>query len=291
MTKAVASGMPKQRIEEAAAQRQARIERGEDVIVGVNKYRLENDTSEYDVLAVDNSRVRENQVRRLEEVRRNRDGDAVRQALEALTAAARDKTGNLLALAVEATRYRATVGEISDALERAWGRHRAVARMTAGVYAESYDGDETFRKVRDEIKLFTDVEGRPPGILVVKMGQDGHDRGAKVVSNAFNDFGFKVTMGELFQTPEEAARLAREEDVHVVGVSTLAGGHRSLVPELIEHLRGEGLEDVIVVCGGVIPRQDYQALYDAGVHAIFGPGSDIPQMATRILKMIPGKNR
>ncbi len=291
MTRAVASGMPKQRIEEAAAQRQSRIERGEDVIVGVNKYKLDEDTSQYDVLAVDNTRVRESQIRRLEEVRRNRDGEAVGRVLEALTTAARDGTGNLLALSVEAARRRATVGEISAALEKAWGRHRAVARMTPGVYADSYDGDERFRKVHDEVKLFSDVEGRAPSLLVVKMGQDGHDRGAKVVSNAFNDFGFQVTMGELFQTPEEAARLAREEGVDVVGVSTLAGGHKSLVPELIEQLKAEGLEDAVVVCGGVIPRQDYQALYDAGVHAIFGPGSDIPEAASSILKMIPGKNR
>jgi len=291
MTQAVASGMPKQRIEEAAAQRQARIERGEDVIVGVNKYRLEEDTSEFDVLAVENARVRDAQVRRLEEVRRSRDAVAVEQALTALTNAAADNSGNLLELAVEAARQRATVGEISAALEKVYGRHAAVARMTPGVYADSYEGDENFQRVRDEIKLFTDVEGEPPSILVVKMGQDGHDRGAKVISNAFNDFGFDVAMGELFQTPAEAARLAREEDVHVVGVSTLAGGHKSLVPELIEHLREEGLDDAIVVCGGVIPRQDYQALYDAGVHAIFGPGSDIPDAASRILKMIPGKNR
>jgi methylmalonyl-CoA mutase len=291
MTKAVASGMPKQRIEEAAAQRQARIERGEDVIVGVNKYKIADDTSEYDVLAVDNTRVRDSQIRRLEQVRRDRDEPAAQQALQALTGAARDNSGNLLALAVDAARQRATVGEISMALEQVYGRHEAVARMTPGVYAESYQGDPKFERVRDEIKLFTDVEGEAPSILVVKMGQDGHDRGAKVISNAFNDFGFKVSMGQLFQTPQEAAALARKEGVHVVGVSTLAGGHKSLVPELIEHLKAEGIEDTIVVCGGVIPRQDYQALYDAGVHAIFGPGTDIPDAATQILKMIPGKNR
>jgi methylmalonyl-CoA mutase len=291
MTKALATGMPKQRIEESAAQRQARIERGEDVIVGVNKYKVENDTSSYDVLAVDNAKVRDAQIRRLERIRAARDQAKVDAALAALTAAARDGSGNLLALSVEATRHRATVGEISAALENAWGRHRAVARMTPGVYAESYQNDEKFCRVRDEIKLFTEVEGQAPSILVVKMGQDGHDRGAKVISNAFNDFGFKVAMGDLFQTPKEAAQLAKQEGVHVVGVSTLAGGHRSLVPELIAHLAEEGLEDVIVVCGGVIPRQDYQALYDAGVHAIFGPGSDIPEAASQILKMIPGKNR
>jgi methylmalonyl-CoA mutase len=291
MTKAVASGMPKQRIEEAAAQRQARIERGEDVIVGVNKYRLENDTSEYDVLAVDNTKVREAQIRRLEEVRQSRDESRTQQALEALTVAARDNSGNLLALSVEAARQRATVGEISLALEKVYGRHEAVVRMTPGVYAESYGEDEKFERVREEIKLFTEVEGEAPSILVVKMGQDGHDRGAKVISNAFGDFGFKVSMSGLFQTPDEAAKLAKREGVHVVGISTLAGGHRSLVPELIEKLKAEGIEDAVVVCGGVIPRQDYQALYDAGVHAIFGPGTDIPEAASQILKMIPGKNR
>jgi methylmalonyl-CoA mutase len=291
MTKAVASGMPKQRIEEAAAQRQARIERGEDVIVGVNKYKLDKDTSEFDVLAVDNTRVRDAQIRRLERVRGSRDEAATQRALEALTSAARDNTGNLLALAVDATRQRATVGEISLALEKVYGRHEAVARMTPGVYSASYEGDPRFERVRDEIRLFTDVEGEAPSILVVKMGQDGHDRGAKVISNAFNDFGFRVSMGQLFQTPQEAAALARQEKVHVVGISTLAGGHKSLVPELVQQLKADGLEDVIVVCGGVIPRQDYQALYDAGVHAIFGPGTDIPEAATQILKMIPGKNR
>jgi methylmalonyl-CoA mutase len=291
MTRALATGMPKQRIEESAAQRQARIERGEDVIVGVNRYKVENDTSSYDVLAVDNAKVRDAQIRRLERIRASRDQVKVDAALDALTAAAKDGSGNLLALSVEATRHRATVGEISAALEDAWGRHQAVARMTPGVYAESYQNDEKFCRVRDEIKLFTEVEGQAPSILVVKMGQDGHDRGAKVISNAFNDFGFKVAMGDLFQTPREAAQLAKQEGVQVVGVSTLAGGHRSLVPELIAHLSEEGLEDVVVVCGGVIPRQDYQALYDAGVHAIFGPGSDIPEAASQILKMIPGKNR
>jgi methylmalonyl-CoA mutase len=291
MTKAVISGMPKQRIEEAAAQRQARIERGEDVIVGVNKYRLEKETSEVEVLAVDNSKVRDAQVRRLAEVRRNRDDAAVQAALADLTQAARDGSGNLLDLAIKATRLRATVGEISMALETVYGRHEAVARMTPGVYANSYGDDPAFSRVHDEVKLFTDVEGEAPSILVVKMGQDGHDRGAKVISNAFNDFGFRVSMGALFQTPSEAAAQAKAEGVHVVGVSTLAGGHKSLVPELIEELRASGLEDVIVVCGGVIPAQDYQALYDAGVHAIFGPGSNIPDAASQVLKLIPGKNR
>ncbi|MEZ5557531.1 MAG: methylmalonyl-CoA mutase [Pseudomonadales bacterium] len=291
MTKAVISGMPKQRIEEAAAQRQARIERGEDVIVGVNKYRVEGDTGSVDVLSVDNSKVRDAQLRRLAEVRRNRDAASVQSALDGLSGAAADGSGNLLDLSIKAARARATVGEISHALEKVYGRHAAVAKATPGVYARSYENDPAFEKVRDEIRVFTDVEGAPPSILVVKMGQDGHDRGAKVISNAFGDFGFRVSMGPLFQTPTEAAQQAREEGVHVVGVSTLAGGHRSLVPELIEALEAAGMEDVIVVAGGVIPRQDYQALYDAGVHAIFGPGSNIPEAASEILKLIPGKNR
>jgi methylmalonyl-CoA mutase len=291
MTRAVIAGMPKQRIEEAAARRQARIERGEDVIVGVNRYRVENDTSEVEVLAVDNTKVRDAQIRRLEAVRRHRDAGSVQQSLDALGAAARSGSGNLLALSIEATRHRATVGEITGALEQVYGRHEAVARMTPGVYAQSYGNDDVFDRVREEIKVFTDVEGAAPSLLVLKMGQDGHDRGAKVIANAFNDFGFRVALGPLFQTPAEAARMAKAEGVHVVGVSTLAGGHKSLVPELVAHLKAEGLEDVVVVCGGVIPAQDHQALYDAGVHAIFGPGSNIPDAAVQILRMIPGKNR
>jgi len=291
MTKAVVSGMPKQRIEEAAAQRQARIERGEDVIVGVNKYRVEGDSGAVEVLAVDNSKVRKAQLRRLAEVRKHRDDAKVQEAMDALTKAAKEKSGNLLDLSIKAARQRATVGEISYALEKVYGRHEAVARMTPGVYAASYQDDPEFQKVHDEIKIFTDLEGEAPRILVVKMGQDGHDRGAKVISNAFGDFGFDVSMGALFQTPEEAAEQAAKENVHVVGVSTLAGGHKSLVPEMIEHLKEAGLEDVIVVVGGVIPQQDYQALYDSGVHAIFGPGTNIPDAASEVLKLIPGKNR
>ncbi len=291
MTKAVVSGMPKQRIEEAAAQRQARIERGEDVIVGVNKYQVEEEQGELDVLTVDNTKVREAQLRRLNDLRRDRDDAKVQAAMNALTNAAEDGSGNLLELAIDATRARCSVGEVSYALEQAWGRHKPVAKITAGVYAESYGDDPAFTKVHDEIKVFTDVEGHAPSILVVKMGQDGHDRGAKVISNAFTDFGFDVSMGPLFQTPEEAAAQAKAEGVHVVGVSTLAGGHKSLVPEMIEALKAEGLEDVVIAVGGVIPQQDYQALYDAGVHAIFGPGSNIPDAASQILKLIPGKNR
>lgn len=291
MTKAVVSGMPKQRIEEAAAQRQVRIERGEDVIVGVNKYRVEEEQEALEVLSVDNSKVRTAQLRRLAEVKAQRDEGQAQAALENLTNAARDKSGNLLALAIDATRKRATVGEVSMALEKIYGRHEPKATMTPGVYAESYADDPAFAKVQDEIKVFTDIEGKPPSVLVVKMGQDGHDRGAKVISNAFGDFGFDVSMGPLFQTPEEAAKQAQSEGVHVVGVSTLAGGHKSLVPEMIEYLKAAGLDDVIIVVGGVIPQQDYQALYDAGVHAIFGPGSNIPDAASKVLQLIPGRNR
>jgi methylmalonyl-CoA mutase len=291
MTKAVVTGMPKQRIEEAAARRQARVERGEDVIVGVNKYTLTEDDSEFDVRTVDNSKVRDAQLKRLANIHASRDEPSVQAALQAMTAAARTGEGNLLALAVEATRKRATVGEISDALESAWSRHQPVATMTPGVYAKAYEGDENFERVRDEVKVFTELEGDKPSILVVKMGQDGHDRGAKVISNAFGDLGFEVKMGPLFQTPSEAAVAATAEEVHVVGVSTLAGGHKTLVPELIEELQAQGNADVVVVVGGVIPQHDYQFLYDCGVHAIYGPGTNIPEAASDVLKLIPGKNR
>ncbi len=234
MTKAVVSGMPKQRIEEAAAQRQARIERGEDVIVGVNKYQVEEEQGELDVLTVDNTKVREAQLRRLNDLRRDRDDAKVQAAMNALTNAAEDGSGNLLELAIDATRARCSVGEVSYALEQAWGRHKPVAKITAGVYAESYGDDPAFTKVHDEIKVFTDVEGHAPSILVVKMGQDGHDRGAKVISNAFTDFGFDVSMGPLFQTPEEAAAQAKAEGVHVVGVSTLAGTSDLWPPARVE---------------------------------------------------------
>ena len=291
MTKAVVSGMPKQRIEESAAQRQARIERCEDVIVGVNKYEGKEEQGDFEVLSVDNTKVRDAQLRRLSEVKASRDDAKVTEALNDLTKGAKDNSGNLMALAIAAVRHRASVGEVSLALEKVYGRHEAVARMTPGIYAASYENEPAFVKVRDEVRVFTDVEGQAPSILVVKMGQDGHDRGAKVISNAFADFGFDVSMGQLFQTPDEAAAQARAESVHVVGVSTLAGGHRSLVPQMIELLKKEGLDDVIIVAGGVIPQQDYQALYDAGVHAIFGPGSNIPEAASQILQLIPGRNR
>ena len=290
MTKAVAEGMPKQRIEETAARRQARIERGEEVIVGVNKYQLEADDSNVEVLEIDNAKVREAQVRRLDEVRAKRDEATTQAALDDLTEAAEGGTGNLLQLSIEATRRRATVGEVSTALEKSWGRHRAVARITKGVYGSVHADGEDYQRVVDEIKVFTEFEGQAPSILVVKLGQDGHDRGAKVICNAFSDLGFEVHAGELFQTPDEAAGDAANLGVHVVGFSTLAGGHKTLAPQLIEALKAHGKENVIVVCGGVIPQQDYAFLLDAGVAAIFGPGANIPKAASDILKLIPGRN-
>jgi methylmalonyl-CoA mutase len=285
MTKAVESGMPKLRIEEAAARRQARIDRGEEVIVGVNKYRA-TEEARIDLLDVDNTRVREQQVARLERIRKARDGKRVEAALAALADAARSGEGNLLALAVEATRARATVGEISDALERVFTRHRATTRSVAGVYGALYEGDEGYRRIQREVEAFARSEGRRPRMLVVKLGQDGHDRGAKVIATAFADIGFDVDVGPLFQTPEEAARQAVENDVHVVGVSSQAAGHRTLVPALVAALRAEGAEDILVVCGGVIPPQDYAFLKDAGVAAIYGPGTNIPRAASEILGLI-----
>ncbi|MEW7978411.1 MAG: methylmalonyl-CoA mutase [Candidatus Sedimenticola endophacoides] len=285
MTKAVESGMPKLRIEEAAARRQARIDRGEEVIVGVNRYRLAEEP-EVEVLDIDNSAVREAQVARLRRVREGRDSAACQAALDALTRAAREGDGNLLALAVEAARARATVGEISDALERVYGRHRAVTRSVSGVYGAAYEGDEMFDEIKRRIDAFAAAEGRRPRMLVVKMGQDGHDRGAKVIATAYADLGFDVDIGPMFQTPEEAARQAAENDVHVVGVSSLAAGHKTLVPQLIEALRAEGAEEVLVVCGGVIPPKDYQGLRDAGVAAVYGPGTNITESAAELIGLI-----
>ena len=285
MTKAVASGMPKMRIEEAAALRQARIDRHQEVIVGVNKYQPEQET-DVEVLDIDNSAVREAQIRRLKRVRDGRDAAACSGALDALSAAAGDGSGNLLALAVDAARARATVGEISDALEKVYSRHRAVTRSISGVYGGAYQGDEGFEKIRREVEVFAEAEGRRPRMLVVKMGQDGHDRGAKVIATAFADIGFDVDIGPLFQTPEEAARQALENDVHVVGVSSLAAGHKTLVPQLIAALRQQGAGDILVVCGGVIPPQDYDVLRRAGVAAIYGPGTNIPVAAAEMIKLI-----
>jgi methylmalonyl-CoA mutase len=286
MTKAVESGMPKLRIEEAAARRQARVDRGEDVVVGVNKYRADGEDTPVDVLDIDNTAVREAQVARLKKIRAERDTAACEAALEALSQAAADGSGNLLDLAVEATRKRATVGEISDALEKVYGRHRAVIRAISGVYAASYDGDEGFQKILGEVEAFEAAEGRRPRMLVVKLGQDGHDRGAKIIATAFADIGFDIDIGPLFQVPEEAARQAIENDVHVIGVSSQAAGHKTLVPELIAELRKAGAGDVVVICGGVIPPQDYDALRKAGVAAIYGPGTNIPKAAHEIIGLI-----
>ncbi|MBX3489336.1 methylmalonyl-CoA mutase [Parvibaculum sp.] len=289
MTKAVATGMPKLKIEEAAARKQARIDRGEEVIVGVNKYRLTKEDP-LDILDIDNAKVREAQVARLKKVRSTRDEAKCRAALAALTEGARGN-GNLLALAVDAARARATVGEISDAMEEVFGRHRAEIKSISGIYAQAYEGDEGFMKISKEIEAFAEAEGRRPRMLVVKMGQDGHDRGAKVIATAFADLGFDVDVGPLFQTPEEAARDAIENDVHVIGISSLAAGHKTLVPALAKALKDEGADDILIICGGVIPAQDYDFLKKAGASAIFGPGTNIPSAALEILTLIREKRR
>jgi methylmalonyl-CoA mutase len=286
MTKAVEAGMPKLRIEEAAARRQARVDRGEESIVGVNKYRAAEDTKPAQLLDIDNSRVRTQQVERLQQIRRSRDEGRWRASIEALTQAASTGEGNLLGLAIEATRARATVGEISDALEKVFTRHRATTRSISGVYGAAYAGDTGFARIQAEVRAFAEEEGRRPRLLVVKLGQDGHDRGAKIIASAFADIGFDVDIGPLFQTPEEAARQAIENDVHVIGVSSQAAGHKTLVPHLIEALRAAKADDILVICGGVIPPQDYEPLTRAGVAAIYGPGTNIPLAASEILGLI-----
>ena len=285
MTKAVESGMPKMKIEEAAARRQARIDRGEEVVVGVNKYQPAEEAP-IEILEVDNTKVREAQIARLKQIKATRDQAKVDAALAALTKAAESGEGNLLELAVVATRARATVGEISDALEKSFTRHRAVNRTISGVYGGVYQGDENFAKLKADIDVFAKEEGRRPRMLVVKMGQDGHDRGAKVIATAFADIGFDVDVGPLFQTPEEAARQAVENDVHIVAASSLAAGHKTLVPALIEDLKKQGAGDILVVTGGVIPQQDYDYLYKAGVAAVYGPGTNIPKAAAEILELL-----
>jgi methylmalonyl-CoA mutase len=287
MTRAVASGMPKLRIEESAARRQARVDRGEEVIVGVNKYRPA-DPDHVDVLSIDNSEVRRGQIARLEQVRATRDEQACRAALDRVTEGAAGD-GNLLALCIDAARARATVGEMSDAMEKVFGRHKAEIRSIHGVYGSAYEGDDAFEAVQADVEAFAGEEGRRPRMLVVKMGQDGHDRGAKVIATAFADLGFDVDIGPLFQTPAEAARDAVDNDVHVVGVSSQAAGHQTLVPQLIAELRANGAEDVVVVCGGVIPPQDYEPLRAAGVAAIFGPGTNIPAAARQVLDLLRAK--
>jgi methylmalonyl-CoA mutase len=285
MAKAIETGIPNMRIEEAAARRQARIDSGREAIVGVNRYRMDGN-EEIDLLEVDNRAVRENQVRRLAEIRRTRDARAVTDALNALTSCAETGDGNLLELSVNAARLRATLGEISDALEKVYGRYQAVNRTISGVYSGESQQNPEFRKAREMAEEFAAQEGRRPRILIAKLGQDGHDRGAKVIATAFADEGFDVDVGPLFQTPREAARMAVENDVHVLGVSTLAGGHKTLVPEVIDELKRLGREDIFVFVGGVIPPRDYDFLYQAGVAGVFGPGSVIPVCAQKILTVL-----
>jgi methylmalonyl-CoA mutase len=284
MTKAVASGMPKLRIEESAARRQAMIDRGDEVIVGVNKYRPENEAP-IDFRAIDNAAVREAQVARLTRIRATRDAAACEAALTELSRRAA-QGGNLLAAAIDAARARATVGEISMAMEKIFGRHRAEVKTLAGVYGAAYEGDDGFAAIQKDVEAFAEAEGRRPRMLVVKMGQDGHDRGAKVIATAFADIGFDVDVGPLFQTPEEAAQDAIDNDVHVIGISSQAAGHKTLAPKLVEALHAAGAGDILVICGGVIPQQDYPFLYDHGVKAIFGPGTNIPDAARDILRLI-----
>ena len=284
MTKAVASGMPKLRIEEAAATRQAKIDKGDEVIVGVNKFRLDKEDP-IDIRDIDNAAVRDSQIERLNHIRATRDDAACQAALTALTDGA-GGDANLLALAVEAARARATVGEISNAMEQVFGRHRAEVKTLAGIYGAAYEGDAGFAAIQKSVEDFAEAEGRRPRMLVVKMGQDGHDRGAKVIATAFADIGFDVDVGPLFQTPAEAAQDAVDNDVHVVGISSQAAGHKTLAPQLVTALKEAGAEEIIVICGGVIPQQDYQFLYDAGVKAIFGPGTNIPAAAQEILTIL-----
>ncbi|HJP23271.1 MAG TPA: methylmalonyl-CoA mutase [Alphaproteobacteria bacterium] len=289
MTKAVAEGMPKRRIEESAARRQARVDRGEDVFVGVNKYQADENFTDFDLLEVDNTLVRDAQVADLEKIRAGRDEAACQAALDALEAGARGDA-NLLELSVAAVRARASGGEISDALERVFSRHRAETQSVTGIYGGAYADDSEFGALQAQVEAFADEEGRRPRILVCKLGQDGHDRGAKVIASAFADIGFDVDIGPLFQTPDEAARQAIENDVHVVGVSSQAAGHKTLVPQLIEGLRSEGGGEIVVVCGGVVPPKDYAVLEAAGVAAVFGPGTNITAAAGQVLSLL-GRRR
>jgi len=282
MAKAIEAGIPKLRIEESAAKKQARIDRGEDVIVGVNKYILDEE-DDLDILEVDNVAVRESQIKRLDDIKASRDKAAVEAALAAITEAAKTGEGNLLELSVKAARLRATVGEISDAMEAEFGRYNAQARTISGVYGAPYEDDSDWQAIKSDIEAFENEQGRRPRMLVCKMGQDGHDRGAKVIATAFADVGFDIDLSPMFSTPEEVAKQAIENDVHVVGVSSQAAGHKTLVPELIAELKKQGADDIIVVAGGVIPKQDYDYLYEAGVKGIFGPGTKIPISARQVL--------
>jgi methylmalonyl-CoA mutase len=285
MAKAVASGMPKLRIEESAARKQARIDSGAEVIVGVNKYKLAKEEP-LEVRSIDNSEVLEIQRSKLEELHRSRDHSAAEAALNALTDCAAGKGGNLLELSVQASRARCTVGEISDALEKVHGRHVAVPRMVSGAYAQEYGQAEEMDRALQKVQDFEEREGRRPRILVAKVGEDGHDRGYKVIATGFTDLGFDVDIGPLFTTPEEVAQQAIDADVHAVGVSSLAAGHKTLVPRVVEDLKRLGREDILVVCGGVIPPHDHQFLFDSGVTAVYGPGTNIPEAASQLVDLI-----
>ena len=290
MTKAVAAGMPKLRIEESAARRQARIDRGEEVIVGVNKYQPDN-PEQVDILDIDNTAVREQQVKRLGDIRASRDEAACQAALDAITSVAESGEGNLMAACIDAARARATVGEMSDAMEKIFGRHKAETQSISGVYGKAYEGDQMFEGIQGDVAAFAEAEGRRPRLLVAKLGQDGHDRGAKVIATAFADIGFDVDIGPMFATPEECARQAVENDVHAIGISSQAAGHKTLVPELIQQLKAQGAGDVVVIVGGVVPPQDYDMLRAAGVAAIYGPGTNIPEAAGEVLTLIRGEQK
>jgi methylmalonyl-CoA mutase len=288
MTKAIETGIPKIRIEEAAARKQARIDSSQDIIVGINQYRLEKEDPLH-ILDVDNQMVRKQQVAQLEQIKATRDNTKVKEALANLVATAQSGEGNLLELAVEAARFRATLGEISDALETVFGRYKAQIKSFSGVYSKEIKDDKSFEKAKQLADAFAQKEGRRPRIMIAKMGQDGHDRGAKVVATGYADVGFDVDIGPLFQTPAEAAKQAVENDVHILGVSSLAAGHKTLVPQVIEALKGYGREDIMVIVGGVIPAQDYQYLFDAGAVAVFGPGTKISEAAIQILEILIGE--
>ena len=285
MTKAIESGIPKLRIEEAAARKQARIDSSQDIIVGINKFRLEKEDP-LQILDVDNDMVRNQQIERLQQIKATRNTNKVKECLTKLTEAAKNSNDNLLSLAVEAARNRATLGEISDALEEVFGRYKAQIRSFSGVYSKEIKNDESFEKAKQLADAFAKKEGRRPRIMIAKMGQDGHDRGAKVVATGYADVGFDVDIGPLFQTPSEAAKQAVENDVHILGVSSLAAGHKTLVPQVIEELKKYGREDIMVIVGGVIPAQDYQFLFDAGAVAVFGPGTKISEAAISILEVL-----
>ncbi|MEC4117414.1 methylmalonyl-CoA mutase [Myroides phaeus] len=288
MTKAIEAGIPKLRIEEAAARKQARIDSGQDIIVGVNQYRLEKEDPLH-ILEVDNQTVRKQQIDRLNQIKATRDNQKVQEALAALTTSAKTGEGNLLALAIEAAKLRATLGEISDALESVFGRFKAQIQSVSGVYSKEIKDDKSFKRAKELADKFADIEGRRPRIMIAKMGQDGHDRGAKVVATGYADVGFDVDIGPLFQTPAEAAKQAVENDVHALGVSSLAAGHKTLVPQVIEELKKYGRDDIMVIVGGVIPAQDYQFLFDAGAVAVFGPGTKISEAAITMLEILIGE--